>query len=122
MKSQFIIFTFILICLFALSISGCSEGDNPMEPTDLPLMEQLTGEYMLVEFQSNIGARTLSVKPPDVFGELVLGTEGKYFSLTIVIADEASLVGDSDQTSWASWKVNGNLWKANETTLIDSRT
>ena len=114
MKSQFVIFTFISICLFAISIAGCSREEN--DP-DLPPMEQLTGTYTLVELQTNIGARTLSVKPPDVFGEFVLENKGKYFSLTIVIADETGLVGDNGQILWASWKINGNLWKANETTL-----
>ena len=114
MKSQFFIFTFILICLFAISIAGCSEGGNPMDP---PPMEQLTGEYTLVGLEMRIDRTTLSVKPPDVFGEFVLENEGKYFSLTIIVADEASLVGDNGQISWASWQINGNLWEANETTL-----
>ena len=118
MKSQFVILTFILLCLFAISIAGCSGDGNAMKDEELTPMEQLTGEYTLVELKSNIGARTLSVKPPDVFGEFVLENEGKYFSLTIVLADEASLVGDNGQISWASWKINGNLWKANETTLM----
>ena len=58
-------------------------------------MEQLTGEYMLVELKMGIDKTTLSVKPPDVFGELVLENGGGYFSLTVVITNEVSLVNDN---------------------------
>lgn len=110
MKNQFVIFVFVLLYLLAISMAGCSEGSSD-------LMEQLTGEYTLVELKMDIDRTTLSVEPPEVFGELVLETGGRYFSLTVVITDEVGLVGDNETTSYDSWKVNGDSWEVDETTL-----
>ena len=116
MKSQFVIFAFIFICLFAISIGGCS-AESPIDASELAPMEQLTGEYMLVEFKSNVDGFTLIVEPPDVFGEFVLGNGGEYFSLTMVIANEVSPIDDTENTSWDSWEVDGDSWLADEEIL-----
>ena len=113
MKNQFVIFVFVLLYLLAISIAGCSEESSELTP-----MEQLTGEYMLVELKMGIDKTTLSVKPPDVFGELVLENGGGYFSLTVVITDEVGFVNDNQTISYDSWKVDGDSWDVDETTLI----
>ena len=117
MKSRFIIFRFVLIYLLAISIAGCGE-DAETETPELTPMEQLTGEYMLVELKSRIRDTTISVEPPTVFGELVLESEGKYFSLTVVVTDDGNLVSDNGNAFFDSWKVDGDSWEADETTLI----
>ena len=116
MKSRFIIFRFVLIYLLAISVAGCG-GDNEAETPGLSPMEQLTGEYMLVEFKSRIRGTTISVEPPTVFGGLVLGSEGKDFSLTIVITDDVSPVGDDGNALYDSWKIDVDSWNADEETL-----
>ena len=117
MKSRFIIFKFALIYLLAISVAGCG-GDAETEPQKLMPMEQLTGEYMLVEFKSRIRDTTISVEIPTVFGELVLENEGKYFSLTVVSTDDVSPVSDDGNALYYSWKVDGDFWEADETVLI----
>lgn len=113
MKNQFVVFVFVLLYLLAISIAGCSGESSELTP-----MEQLTGAYMLVELKMGIDKTALSVKPPDVFGELVLENGGGYFSLTVVIANEVGLVNDDKTISYDSWKVDGDSWNADEITLI----
>lgn len=113
MKNQFVIFVFVLLYLLAISIAGCSRGSSELTP-----MEELAGEYMLVELKMSIDKTTLSVKPPNVFGELVLENGNRYFSLTVVITDEVGLVNDNRTLSYDSWRVDGDSWDADETILI----
>lgn len=116
MKSRFIIFRFVMMYLLAISVAGCG-GDAGTGTPELTPMEQLTGEYMLVEFKSRIRGTTISVEPPTVFGELVLEIEGEYFSLTVVITDDISPVSDDGNALYDSWKIDGGSWNADETTL-----
>lgn len=116
MKNQLVIFLFVLMYLLAISMSGCS-GDNSTETPDPIPMEQLIGEYMLVELKIGIDKTTISVKPPDVFGELVLEIGGGYFSLTVVMTDEVGFVNDNQTISYDSWKIDGDSWRADETIL-----
>ena len=116
MKNQFVIFVFILICLLAISIAGCSREPSTETP-ELTPMEQITGEYMLAELKNRVDGITLTVEPPGVFGKLVLGTEGGYFSLTMVITGETSLIDDAEQSLWDSWEIDGDSWIADEETL-----
>lgn len=117
MKGRFTIFRCVLIYLLAISVAGCGGDDNTKTP-ELTPMEELTGEYMLVELKYRLGGTTISVEPPDVFGELVLGIEGKYFSLTIVVADDVSHVSEDGNALYDSWKVDEGYWNADETGLI----
>jgi len=116
MKSRFIIFRFVLMYLLAISVAGCG-GDDKTETEGLPPMEQLTGKYMLVEFNSRIRGTTISFEPPTVFGELELGSGGKKFSLTMVITDDVDPVGDDGKTLYDSWKIDVDSWDADEETL-----
>ena len=119
MKSRFIIFRFVLMYLLAISVAGCGRDAATGTPElILTPMEQLTGEYTLVEFKYRIKNTTISVEPPTVFGKLVLGIEGKYFSLTIVIADDVSPVSEDGNALYDSWEVDEGSWNADETGLI----
>lgn len=116
MKNQFVILGFVLIYLIPISIAGCSEKISTESP-ESTLMEQLTGEYVLVEFKGSVDGFTLSVEPPNVFGELVLETGGRYFSLTMVITDGVSLIDGNEKTLYDTWKAYGDSWGVDETSL-----
>ena len=116
MKNLFVIFRFVLAYLMAISIAGCS-GDPVTEEQEPTLMEQLTGEYVLVEFEFTLDGVTISLEPPVVFGELTLEVGGKSFSRTMVITPTMAIMGDDEGTSRIISESNGNYWVADPTIL-----
>ena len=106
-------FSVLAVCLFALAMVGCGNGDEKIDPpivppveekqVELTPMEKLTGTWSLVESTGVDGDG--DVLRQDVSGQLILRPEGNGWLVTYVDED-----GDSRGNS-------GQTWSANATTI-----
>ena len=105
MKNSFRVFALILVALFATAFVGCG-GDDEDEAVD-----ELTGRYTATEMSFERGGISGVVRPPDLFGQLTLGSKGGPWSLTLLFP-ESDVFPESVRINQS-----GTTWIANETDL-----
>ena len=106
MKNSFRVFALMLVALFAIAFVGCG-GDDEDEA-----VEELTGRYTATELSVEGGGTSVVVRPPDLFGQLTLGSRGGPWSLTYLFPDS-----DRVDASGPTWIANGtDLWLDEEPT------
>ena len=106
MKTSFRVFALILVALFSVAFIGCS-GDDEDEAVD-----EFTGKYTATEISVEAGGSSVVIRPPDLFGQLTLGSRGGPWSLTILFT-ESDLLPESERIdlSGTTWIANGtDLW------------
>ena len=100
MKNSFRVFALMLVALFAIAFVGCG-GDDEDEA-----VEELTGRYTATELSVEEGGISGVIRPPDLFGQLTLGSRGGPWSLTLLFRDS-----DRINQSGTTWIANGtDLW------------
>ncbi len=100
MKNSFRVFALMLVALFAIAFVGCG-GDDEDEA-----VEELTGRYTATEVSVEGGGTSVVVRPPDLFGQLTLGSKGGPWSLTLLFPES-----DRIDESGTTWIANGtDLW------------
>ena len=106
MKNSFRVFALMLVALFSVAFIGCG-GDDEDEAVD-----ELTGRYTATEMIVEVGGVSVVVRPPDLFGQLTLGSRGGSWSLTILFPES-----DRIDQSGTTWIANGtDLWLDEEPT------
>lgn len=106
MKNSFRVFALMLVALFAIAFVGCG-GDDEDEA-----VEELTGRYTATEMSAELGGVSVVLRPPDLFGQLTLGSKGGPWSLTYFIP-QSDVFPESDRfdQSGTTWIANGtDLW------------
>ena len=104
MKTSFRVFALMLVALFSVAFIGCG-GDDEDEAVD-----ELTGRYTATEMIVEEGGSSVVIRPPDLFGQLTLGSKGGPWSLTLLYRESYRV----DQ-SGTTWSANGtDLWLAEE--------
>ena len=106
MKNSFRVFALILVALFSVAFIGCG-GDDEEEAVD-----ELTGRYTATEISVETGGSSVVIRPPDLFGQLTLGSKGGPWSMTILFPES-----DRIDQSGTTWIANGtDLWLDEEPT------
>lgn len=108
MKNSFRVFALMLVALFSVAFIGCGGDDEDeaggdiVTPAATPTpMEQLAGKYTVAEVSVEAEGAVISLKPPEVFGELNLSVGGGPWSWNYLFQD-----GDKVDESGSSWNAN----------------